>query len=397
MRFSTNRILTSHAGVLPRPPELDAVMGPAFGSATALDEAAFQRMVPGMIKDVVKRQVDAGIDVVNDGEYGKKGGFSNYVRARLSGLEAIESDKTPPAHNVSARDQQEFPGFYENNFGGFGAFAARSAGTAPPVRINQPIFCTSPIGYVGQEAVAFDIANMKAAMPGVTGVEGYLPAIAPGTIEHWLWNGCYKDDREFLFAIADAMHDEYKAITDAGFILQIDDPDLPDGWQMFPEMSIDEYRAYARLRVDALNHALRDCPREQIRLHVCWGSGHGPHKHDLPLQHLIDIIFAVKAQCYSIEASNVRHEHEVQVFETVKLPQDSSLMPGVIGHSSDLIEHPELIAMRLMRYAKLVGRENVIAGTDCGLGARVAHPEIAWAKLAAMVEGARLASQQLWS
>jgi 5-methyltetrahydropteroyltriglutamate--homocysteine methyltransferase len=395
MRRSTDRILVSHAGTLPRPPELEAVMGPAFGGDPS-DLATFERIVPGLIKDVVKRQADLGVDVVNDGEYGKRGGFSNYVRTRLGGLEEVQPEKAPPARNVAARDQEDFPGFYENNFGGFARLGAAARTGAQTMRINAPIFCTSPLTYIGQDQVQFDIANMKAAMEGVSGVEGYLPAVAPGTIEHWLWNGIYKDDEEFLYAIADAMRDEYRAITDAGFILQIDDPDLPDGWQMFPGMSVEDYRKYAQLRADALTYALRDVPEEQIRLHVCWGSGHGPHKHDIPLRHIVDIIFSVKAECYSIEASNPRHEHEWEVFEDFKLPEGKSFMPGVAGHASDLIEHPELIAQRLIRYANLMGRENVIAGTDCGLGSRVGHAEIAWAKLEAMVEGSRLASEKLW-
>jgi 5-methyltetrahydropteroyltriglutamate--homocysteine methyltransferase len=394
MKRSTDRILASHAGTLPRPPELEAVAGPTFWGRPK-DNDAFERMVPDLVKQVVKRQADMGLYVINDGEYGKRGGFSNYVEARLAGIGQL--DREVPPHNISARDQRDFPGFFENNLGGFGAFLrSASQSGAAPVRINQPIFCTEPIRYVGHAEAQFDIDNMKAAMAGVSGVEGYLPAIAPGTIEHWLWNDYYKTDEEFLFAIAEAMHEEYKAITDAGFILQIDDPDLPDGWQMFPEMSVADYRKYAQLRVDALNHALRDCPIEQIRLHVCWGSGHGPHKHDIPLKDIVDVIFNVKAECYSIEASNPRHEHEWQVFEDFKLPEGKSFMPGVIGHATDLIEHPELVALRLERYANLMGRENVIAGTDCGLGSRVGHPEIAWAKLDAMVEGARIASKKLW-
>jgi 5-methyltetrahydropteroyltriglutamate--homocysteine methyltransferase len=274
------------------------------------------------------------------------------------------------------------------------ADAAR--GGATPRNVNPVVLCTGPLTFIGQEAVRTDVENMKAAMAGRTDVEAYLPSIAIGTIEHWLYNQHYKSDEEFLFAIADAMREEYKAITDAGFILQLDDPDLPDGWQMFPEMSVDDYRKYATLRVEAQNHALRDIPEDRIRLHVCWGSGHGPHKNDLPLEHLADIILKVKAQVYSVEAANPRHEHEWRMWETVKLPEGKSLMPGVIGHSSDIVEHPQLIADRLVTYARIVGKENVIAGTDCGVGSRVGHPEIAWAKFEAMAEGARLASKELW-
>jgi 5-methyltetrahydropteroyltriglutamate--homocysteine methyltransferase len=395
MKRSTDRIIVSHAGTLPRPPELEAVMGPTFATR-AVDEGEFKRLVPGLVKDVVKRQADIGIDIVNDGELGKRGGFSFYVQSRLGGLVPSTPENEPPPHNISARDQVDFPGFFRDNLGGFRRLAGAQGADGTPVRINVPIFCKEPLTYVGQDQVKFDVETMKAALAGAPGVEGYLPAIAPGTIEHWLFNDYYKDDEEFLFAIADAMREEYKAITDAGLILQIDDPDLPDGWQMFPEMSVADYRKYAQLRVDALNHALRDCPTELIRLHVCWGSGHGPHKHDIPFEDIVDIVFNVRAECYSFEASNVRHEHEWQVFENFKLPDGVTIMPGVAGHASDLIEHPDLIAIRLERYANLVGRENVVAGTDCGLGSRVGHPEIAWAKLEAMVEGSQIASKRLW-
>jgi 5-methyltetrahydropteroyltriglutamate--homocysteine methyltransferase len=241
-----------------------------------------------------------------------------------------------------------------------------------------------------------DLDNFKAAVSGVKVAETYLPANTPGTIEHWMANEYYKSDEEFVFAIADVMHEEYKAIVDAGFQLQIDDPDLPDGWNCLPKVSVDEYRKYATMRVEALNHALRGIPKEKVRLHVCWGSFHGPHHDDIPLKDIADIIFSVNAGSYSIEASNPCHEHEWRVFETVKLPQGATLVPGVIGHYSDFIEHPDLIAERLVRYAKLVGRENVIAGTDCGIGTRVGHPSICWAKFEAMVEGAKRATKVLW-
>jgi len=248
---------------------------------------------------------------------------------------------------------------------------------------------------VGRAGAEQDIRNLLAAVQGLD-VEPWLPAITPGTVEHWLWNDYYKSDEEFLFAIADVMHEEYKLIADSGVMLQLDDPDLPDGWQMYPEMSVADYRKYAAVRVEALNHAVRDIPADRIRFHTCWGSSHGPHKNDIPLRDIVDLVLSVKAECVSIEASNARHEHDWTVWESVRLPAGKSLMPGVVGHSSDLIEDPELVAERLVRYAGLVGRENVIAGTDCGLGQRVGHPEIAWAKLAASAEGARLASKQLW-
>jgi 5-methyltetrahydropteroyltriglutamate--homocysteine methyltransferase len=262
--------------------------------------------------------------------------------------------------------------------------------------VNPTILCTGPLTYIGRDATESDIANLKAALEGLD-VEAFLPAVAPGTIEHWLYNQHYNSDEELLFAIADAMHQEYKLITDSGLNLQIDDPDLADGWQMFPEMSVPEYRKYAELRVEALNHALRDIPEQQIRLHMCWGSGHGPHKNDIPLEHIADLILKVKAQAYSVEAANPRHDHEWRVWQSVRLAEGKSLMPGVVGHATDIIEHPRLVADRLVRYAGIVGRENVIAGTDCGVGSRVFNAEIAWAKLQALAEGARLASQELWS
>jgi 5-methyltetrahydropteroyltriglutamate--homocysteine methyltransferase len=241
-----------------------------------------------------------------------------------------------------------------------------------------------------------DVANFKTALTGVDVAEAFLPAVAPGTVEHWLRNEHYGSDEAYLAAIADAMKIEYDAIVQAGFLLQIDDPDLADAWQIHPQMSVAEYRKFAALRIEALNHALRDIAPERVRFHVCWGSYHGPHKYDIPLRVLTDLILAVRAQGYSIEASNPRHDHEWRVWEDVKLPAGRILIPGVVGHASDFVEHPELVAERLTKYAQVAGRENVIAGTDCGLGPRVGHPRIAWAKFEALVEGARLATQQLW-
>ena len=381
MRRSTDRILVSHAGTLPRPPEL----GNAFDASVGVPAN-----LANLVQGVVRRQAEIGVDIVNDGEYGKRGGFSNYVRERFSGIERHGAPPGHQSHDVMARDRRDFPGFHEN-FGWFGTAASANALT----QVNQPEFCTGAIAYTGQAAIQRDISNLQAALQGLD-VDGYYPAITPGTIEHWLWNEHYPSEEAFLFAIADALHEEYKAITDAGLVLQLDDPDLPDGWQMDPAMSVADYRAYAQLRVEALNQALRDIPQEQIRLHVCWGSGHGPHKNDIDLRHIVDIVLSVKAECYSVEAANPRHEHDLHVWEEVKLPPGKSLMPGVVTHCTDIIEHPRLVADRLIGYAKLVGRENVIAGTDCGLGGRVGHPEIAWAKLEAMVEGARLASNELW-
>ena len=395
MKRSTERILTTHAGSLPRPDDLTPLVA-ARASGAPYDEQALARRLRESVADVVRKQVECGIDSVNDGELGKTN-FTYYVRERLSGFESrpIRSGERTVVMNISARDMQEFPEYFTGrDF--FGRPLQPGAIPAGGLGVESMAHCVAPLSYIGQEVLQLDLDNFKAALAGVKAEEGFLPANTPGTIEHWLRNEYYKSDEEFLFAIADAMHAEYKAIADAGLILQIDDPDLPDGWQMFPDMSVAEYRKYADLRVEALNHALRDIPPARVRLHVCWGSFHGPHKYDIPLRDIIDIIFKVRADGVSIEASNPRHEHEWRVFEDVKLPVGKVLIPGVIGHASDFIEHPELVCQRLVRYTRLVGRENVIAGTDCGLGGRVGHPKIAWAKFEAMAEGARLATKELW-
>jgi 5-methyltetrahydropteroyltriglutamate--homocysteine methyltransferase len=382
---SEKRIMVTHAGTLPRPEDVTQLLY-ARAAGAPVEASVIAGKVRDVVADVVRRQADCGIDSINDGEI-SKANFTFYVRERLSGIATrdVEPGKGPPRLNISGRDEIEFPDYFA---AGLGSFSDSNP--------NRRIFCTGKLEYTGQQALQADIDNFAAAVKGVSVPEAFLPAITPGTIEHWLHNDHYNTQEEFLFAIADALSVEYKAITDAGFLLQLDNPDLPDGWQMYPEMSVADYRKYAALRVDALNHALRDIPREKIRLHVCWGSAHGPHKHDIPLKDIIDIILAVKASSYSIEASNPAHEHEWRVFENVKLPQDAVLIPGVIGHCTDLIEHPTLVAERLVRYARLVGRENVMAGTDCGVGSRVGHGSICWGKFRAMVEGARLASKELW-
>jgi 5-methyltetrahydropteroyltriglutamate--homocysteine methyltransferase len=389
MRRSTKRILVSHAGTVPRPAALQEVY--AGGESR---RAEFAALLPEAVREVVRQQARVGIDIVNDGELSKRN-FSHYAQERLAGIEQPERAPTQiGSRNIVARDAQDFPEFHARGGGRLSrADTPRPSGTG---NVNPTLLCTGPLTYVGRQATQLDIANLQAALDGLD-VEAFLPAVAPGTIEHWLFNQYYKTDEELLFAVADAMHHEYKLITDAGLNIQIDDPDLPDGWQMFPDVSIDEYRAYARVRVEALNHALRGIPEEQIRLHVCWGSGHGPHKNDIPLEHIVDLIVAVKAQVYSVEAANPRHDHEWRVWQSVRLPEGKSLMPGVVGHATDIIEHPRLVADRLVRYAGIVGQENIIAGTDCGVGSRVFNAESAWAKFEALAEGARLASGELWA
>jgi 5-methyltetrahydropteroyltriglutamate--homocysteine methyltransferase len=381
MKYSTERILTTHAGALPQPPDLKQ-MHSARDAGTPLNADTFRQRVETAVVEVVKKQINCGLDIINDGEVGKTS-FSRYARDRLSGF--IERNAKPgeQASTIFARDLVEFGEYFKN----------RTYHRGDNVR---RVFCNAPLKYVGQESLKSEIEDFKAALTGQKYEEAFLPAIAPGTIEHWMKNDYYPNDEAYLMAIADAMHEEYKAIVDAGFLLQIDDPDLPDGWQFMSKMNVPEYRKYAELRIDALNHGLRDIAPDRVRFHTCWGSYHGPHKYDIPLRDIIDLILKVKANTISIEAANPRHEHEWRVWEEVKLPLGKVLVPGVVGHATDIVEHPQAIAERLVRYAKIVGRENVMAGTDCGLGPRVGDAQIAWAKFEAMAEGARIASQQLW-
>ncbi len=389
MRRSTDRILVSHAGTLPRPDDLTALVDAGPPAAEA-----FEQRLPAAIKQIVQQQADLGIDVVNDGEFSKqggRGGFSHYIRDRITGVQerAPAAAQDPSLRDVTGRDRRAFPGAFKHGTGWFQTQQA-TGGNAPYHSV-----CTGPLEYVGQHHLERDIRNLKAATAGLD-VEPYLPAITPGTMEHWLWNEYYPDDEALLWAVADVLKVEYRAITDAGIVLQLDDPDLPDGWQMDPRWSVADYRAYAEVRVEALNRALRGIPEEMVRLHTCWGSGHGPHANDIPLRDIVDVVLKVNAGCYGVEAANPRHEYEWRVWRETKLPEGKILMPGVVAHVTDNVEHPQTVADRLVRFARGVGRENVIAGTDCGLGGRVGHPEIAWAKLRSLVEGARLATRELW-
>jgi 5-methyltetrahydropteroyltriglutamate--homocysteine methyltransferase len=393
MRYREGRIAVSHAGALPRPEYLQRL----FDAGDA-EQEAFTAALDGAVAEVVAQQAAVGVDVVNDGEISKRDLFTGYIRGRMAGFEqraTLSAEYEPANAGVTGRDRREFPGFYAAGLGGFGS---RPASLSQQDAAYSPgavtYVCTAPLQYTGGDAVRADIRRITAATRGHD-VEGFLPAITPGTVEHWLRNEYYPDTESFLLAIADVLHEEYRAITDAGLLLQVDDPDLPDGWQMFPDMTVAEYRRYARLRVDALNHALRGIGADQVRLHICWGSQHGPHRDDIPFRDIVDLMLAVPAGCYSFEAASPRHEHEWTIWADVALPDGKTLMPGVVGHATDIIEHPELVAQRLIRFAQLVGPDNVIAGTDCGLGGRVGHPEIVWAKLADLSAGARLASERL--
>jgi 5-methyltetrahydropteroyltriglutamate--homocysteine methyltransferase len=381
MLYSADRILVTHAGSLPRPPDLRAMVV-AKSAGQDYDAAALDRRLKEAVAETVRLQIGSGIDIVNDGELSKYN-FTDYVRGRIAGYQARPNSGRRRL-SMTARDEAKFAEYF--------AAIPRAQALGPP---TMPV-CVEPLRYVGHAELRKDIDNFRAALTGVTPAGAFLPANTPGTIEHWIANEHYKSDEEFLFAIAEVMREEYRAIVDAGFQLQIDDPDLPDGWACLPSLTVEEYRNYATMRVDALNHALRGIPKGKIRLHVCWGSFHGPHHDDIPLRDIVDLIFRVNAGSFSIEASNPCHEHEWRVFEDVKLPEGSTLIPGVVGQCTDFIEHPDLVAERLVRYANLVGRENVLAGTDCGLGTRVGHPSICWAKFEAMAEGARRATKTLW-
>lgn len=387
MKRSEKRILTTHAGSLPRPPALLEVNS-AKVAGEEVDEAVYAERLTTAVADVAGRQAALGIDVVNDGEFGKPsvgpidyGSWQSYAWWRLGGWEPGEPRPAPAL--AGRRDREEFAEFYRE-LDGQGIAQAR----APTV--------TSAITYTGQAAVQSDIENFKAALAEVEVEEAFITAVAPGSFARRL-NEFYESDEELLDALGEAFREEYAAIVEAGFILQLDDPGLPDNWDMAnPEPELEAYRKFASLRIEALNHALRGIPEEQIRYHICWGSWHGPHVTDLPLDYIVDLLLSVNAGAYSVEAGNVRHEHEWKVWQDAKLPDGKILIPGVVSHATNVVEHPELVADRIVRFASVVGRENVIAGTDCGLGGRI-HEDLAWAKLAVLVEGARLASEQLWS
>ncbi len=386
MKHSTARILTTHAGRLDGPPEYRQTMM-AMMSGQKVDLEAARPTIRNGIVDVLRKQAEAGIDIISDGELGKVGfGTVSYYGLRLSGLTNRKLKPGEPAFmTLQTGERLEFDEFYKEL-----PFMASGA---------ERTICSGPIQYIGQEEVRKDLELFRSALAesGVKPEETFMCVLAPGWLEHFFLNEHYATDEDYIFALADAMKHEYKAIVDAGFILQIDDPALPDTYDMIvPNPSIEDYRKFAAVRVEALNHALRGLPEDRVRYHICWGSWHGPHTHDLPLRHVVDLMLQITAGAYSLEAANPRHEHEWKVWRDVKLPEGKILIPGVVTHHTNVVEHPELVADRILRYANLVGRENVIAGTDCGMGFRV-HPQIAWAKLKVLAEGARLASQQLWS
>ena len=379
MQRSTARILTTHAGSLPRPADLlEMARRPERGDAYAA-------RVKRAVADVVREQVQHGLDVIDDGEMSKPS-FITYVTERLSGFAPSTEPGTLPW--AGSKEVTAFPEFY--------APMLRESPNAAAPRFA----CTGPITYVGQAQVQTDIANLKAALAGVTAAEAFIPAISPSNVEGRQKNVYYKTNEEYLFAIAEAMHEEYTAIVDAGFLLQIDDPRLVTYYIASPTSTVAECRQWALARVEALNHALRGIPRDRVRFHTCYSINMGPRIHDMQLKDIIDIILKVKAQGFTFEAANPRHEHEYEEWKRAKVPDDKVLLPGVITQSTVLVEHPELVAQRLVRFAGVVGRERVIASADCGFasfaGSNEVHPSIVWAKFKALVDGARLASGQLW-
>jgi 5-methyltetrahydropteroyltriglutamate--homocysteine methyltransferase len=374
-RSTSRRILTTHVGSLPRADGTDRPGGE--------DDVALRKAVA----DVVARQRELGIDVVNEGEYTKGGDWLSYVDDRFGGFEA-----RPPAGGkpviLQGKDREEFADFYRY---------ASERGTlfyepGGQIKHARPHWvATSPVSYRGEAALRREVEIFRAAVG--PDAEAFITTTAPASLEPYRRNAYYKSQEEFVFALAEAMRSEYQAIVAAGFILQVDDAWLPALWDRIGiQMGLDAFRKYCEMRIEALNHALRDLPEDRIRYHLCWGSWHGPHAFDIELSKLVDLMLRVRAQAYLIEAANARHEHEYVVWETVKLPEGKILIPGMVSHATDGIEHPELVAQRIRRFARRVGPENLMAGTDCGFGGRC-HPQIAWAKLRALAQGAALAAR----
>jgi 5-methyltetrahydropteroyltriglutamate--homocysteine methyltransferase len=388
MKRSTDRILTTHVGSLPRPDDLrEMIIRKQRGEP--IDGTALAARVKSAVAETALRQADSGIDIVADGEMGRIG-FIPYVNERLTGIEP-SSGAEPANYWNQSREYRAFPEFY--------AWATQMPGAAGQTGRTRWV-CTGPVSYKGMAALQQDIATLKEALAGVRHEEAFMPAVSPSNLANWNRNEYYKSEEEYLYALADALREEYRAIIDAGLVLQVDDPLLASYYVMHPEAGIDDCRKWATARVDALNHALRGLPEDRIRYHTCYSINIGPRVHDMELKHIIDIMLRVNAGAYSFEAANPRHEHEWKVWREARLPEGKSLIPGVITHSSNIVEHPELVAERIGRFAQAVGRDNVIAGADCGFASFAStcevHPSVVWVKLKALADGARLASAELW-
>jgi 5-methyltetrahydropteroyltriglutamate--homocysteine methyltransferase len=407
---STDHILTSHAGSLPRPDELIELNRRRL-DGESYDEADYQRRLREATIDVVRRQAEIGIDLPNDGEYGHTmgtkvdyGAWWSYSFQRLGGLGLwtdMANVPTAPAQTTiqlssfpERRDWTRFAEAYGDPDSGVAA-RGKSSKDEPEMGMALPV-CDAPLTYVGHEEVQRDIDNLQAGLDAAGVEQGFLCSVGPGSASR-IGNAHYATEEEFVWACAEAMREEYQAITDAGLIVQIDEPSFAENWDQFnPEPSLEDYREFTMVRVEALNHALRGIPTELTRFHCCWGSWHGPHTTDIEMEEIVDLLLRIDVGSYSFEAGNVRHEHEWRAWRDIDLPPGRTLAPGVVSHATNVVEHPAVVADRIERYADAVGRENVIAATDCGLGGRL-HPLIAWAKLEALSAGAELASERLWS
>ncbi|MGH7033893.1 MAG: cobalamin-independent methionine synthase II family protein [Stellaceae bacterium] len=381
MKRSTDRILTTHVGSLPRP---EALLEASAEARKAGDWGSFQGLLPPLVAAVVQEQADHGLDIVNDGEFGKSG-WANYALERISGFEP-RPDKLYPAVWLG-RDRARFADFMRKEF------PRGTAGTPGHA-------CTGQIAYRDRAAIARDLQNLKAALGAVKVEDAFFTTVAPASVGYDAENEFYSSEKEYVFAIAKALREEYLAVHRAGFVLQVDDAVLANMYDHLVEQSPQRYRQWAELRIEALNMALEGIPEDRIRYHVCFGSWHVPHVADAPLEAIVDLVLQVKAGAYSIEAANVRHEHEWEVWERVKLPPGKILIPGIVTHHTTTVEHPQLVAQRIVNFARIVGRENLIAGTDCGFaqaeGVQRVHPSVMWAKFEALAEGARIASARLW-
>ncbi len=403
MKHSTDRFGVTRRQ--PAPPALPRRADRRGQSREGSQPSEYQnRQLPKGVKEIVDRQIDLGVDIVNDGEYAKAGSYGGYMQERVSGYSSVPVDpnRKPKRSGTAERDQRLFPGFYASGLWFSGSGGPVRPGFATPgevrnINLRESRACTGAVQYTGQQAVASDIKNLKAAIQGKGGdVEGYVAALGPLSLGAGVNNLHYGSEEEYMLAVADACREEYKAITDAGLIVQVDEPEFCTTWSFYPDWTIEDLRKYLTNAGDIINHALRGLPEDQVRFHTCWGSGHRPHVTDIELKDFADLILRINAECYNIEAANVRHEHEWRVWKDTKLPDGKILMPGVISHATDLVEHPDVIKDRIVNYASVVGKENVATGTDCGIGSRVGHEEIVWAKLATMSEGAKRASEELW-
>ncbi len=394
MKRSDHRILTTHTGSLPRPSDLvEALNAKELGKH--YDERELGGRVRRAIAEVVRHQTDIGLDVINDGEHSKVNWMA-YARGRISGLEEIDS---PVQFRGATRDSLAFPAAYEDMKV---MLAGRSSVLVAKRTVRPKAWvCSGPIAYIGQDELRADLGNLRAALEGVKFEEAFLTAISPSNLELYYENHYYASADDYLAALADSMHVEYKAIVDAGFVLQIDDPRMATHYNRTPGASIDDCRKFIALRAEAVNHALRGIPEDRVRFHTCYSVNIAPRVFDFELKHFVDLMLQIRAGAYSIEAANPRHEHEWELWRNARLPEHKILIPGVVSHCIHLVEHPELVAQRILRFAGVVGRDRVIAGTDCGFGTSGAgdevHPDVAWAKLRSLVEGARIASKKLWA